>query len=440
VKVLFIEPHADGLLDIAMRAKAAGHTAWYYCHDYDPRNCPVGRGLVDRVADWRTVIRRCDLVLLGANDYCLHEMQRYRAQGIPIIGGSTESAEWESDRAKGMQVFKRAGIPVPPYRAFTSYDDAIGYVKRQDRPFVSKPSGKCDDKALSYVAKTPRDLIYMLDRWRRAVKRQGLEFILQEKVKGIEFAVGAWFGPGGFAEGWEENFEFKKLMPGNLGPNTGEMGTVMRYVKKSKMAEKVLRPVEAQLGRLGYIGNVDVNCIVDEDGTPWPLEFTMRCGWPAFNIEQDLFDVDPMEFLAGLAAGKPPYHAHKWDEIAVGVVVAIPDFPYSHITRKEVVGVPIWGLDQRSMARVHLAQAMMGEGPNEQGRREPCLATAGDYVMIVTGLGEAVQAARQSAYRLVKKVEIPNSPFWRVDIGARLSRELPELQRHGYAAGMVFSV
>lgn len=383
-------------------------------------------------------MRWADLVILGGNDWRIHTFARYRTEGIPIIGGTAESAEWESDRAKGMQVFKRAGIPIPAYRAFTDYDAAIAYVKRQDRPFVSKPSGKCDDKALSYVAKSPRDLIYMLDRWRRAGKRQGLEFILQEKVKGIEFAVGAWFGPGGFAEGWEENFEFKKLMPGNLGVQTGEMGTVQRYVKKSMLAEKVLKPVEAQLERIGYVGNVDVNCIVDEEGEPWPLEWTTRCGWPAFNIEQDLFASDPMEFLAGLAAGKPPRDAHNWNEVALGVVMAIPDFPYSHISRKEVVGVPIWGCDEQTRG-VHLAQAMMGKAPDERGKMEPCLATAGDYVMICTGLGETVQAARQSAYRLVKKIEIPNSPFWRIDIGSRLSRELPELQKHGYATGLRFS-
>ena len=35
-------------------------------------------------------------------------------------------------------------------------------------------------------------------------------------------AVGAWLGPEGFTKGWCENFEFKKLMNGDLGVATGE--------------------------------------------------------------------------------------------------------------------------------------------------------------------------------------------------------------------------
>ena len=41
---------------------------------------------------------------------------------------------------------------------------------------------------------------------------------------------------------------------------------------------------------------------VDEDGTPWPLEFTCRLGWPAFNIELALHKNDPVAFLVGLAS------------------------------------------------------------------------------------------------------------------------------------------
>jgi hypothetical protein len=40
---------------------------------------------------------------------------------------------------------------------------------------------------------------------------------------------------------------------------------------------------------------------VDEDGTPWPLEFTCRLGWPA-NIELALHKNDPVAFLVGLAS------------------------------------------------------------------------------------------------------------------------------------------
>jgi phosphoribosylamine--glycine ligase len=267
----------------------------------------------------------------------------------------------------------------------------------------------------------------MLARWKKAGKRAGLEFILQEKAKGVEFAVGAWFGPAGFAPGIEENFEHKKLMPGDLGPNTGELGTVMRLVKRSRLADKVLLPLEDQLAAIGYVGNIDVNCIVDEEGNPWPLEFTTRFGWPAFNIETSLHSGDFIEFLSAVAAGAP-VSSRAMNTVAAGVVLAIPEFPYSHQTGKEVTGLPIQGADEEHF---HPCECMQGS--------ETDLATAGDYVGVMTGTGETVREATKAAYRRLQKIDIwASSPFYRNDIGRRCARDLPRLQEHGFAAGMVY--
>lgn len=758
MRCLFIEKHADGLLDLAMRAQREGHQSIYWLGDYDQWKSPVGRGLVNRVADWREHIARADLVVLGANDYGMGEFEAWRQKGIRVIGGNRESARWESDRAYGMRMFQRAGIPVPPYREFRNYDDAIAYVKKQDRPFASKPSGHCDDKALSYVAKQPRDLVYMLERWKRNGKRQGLEFILQEKISGIEVAVGGWFGPGGFAPGIEVNFEHKKLMAGNLGVNCyssdtdvltrygwktwdavtesdelaildgdfikyekpsrlvsyhhkgemirwhsnridlmvtpdhamwaarrwrhseptfsripaseiaadrvkyavrrtakwdgpattppgftpekarlwgmyiadgyannrsvrfgncpphketlikaaaeacgyhalrygpdlcinskslveelahlpkgrearapkevmegdtaviaafldgmsldaatrhnnliyttasrgmaddlqilvakiggcagirerdrrnepdrlikgyvihgtlswdvgvsfqpyawlhpkncerveydgmvycatvstgvimvrrngkacwngqcGEMGTVMCYTARDRLADKVLKPLEPLLHKIRYVGNVDVNTLIDENGAPHPLEFTMRSGWPALQIEMALFKVDFCEFLAGLADGKPPKDAHWMDEAAVGLVLAHGDFPLSKMTRREVVGVPIYDIDEND-DDLHFSQVALGEAPCPPDfERDSCLVTAGDYVLTAVGTGQTIQEARRRAYRAIERPKLPTEPFFRTDIGDRLIYQLPKLHALGYATKLHYA-
>jgi hypothetical protein len=57
-------------------------------------------------------------------------------------------------------------------------------------------------------------------------------------------------------------------MPDDYGPNTGEMGTAIKYVEYSRMAADVLYPLEKELIRMGHTGSVDVSVIVDEDGNP----------------------------------------------------------------------------------------------------------------------------------------------------------------------------
>ena len=86
MRLLLIEDTADGLLDLAVIAKRLGHDARYFCRTYDAVKAPAGRGLVERVADWRPSMRWADLVVVGGNGKWMLELDRWRAEGVPIIG------------------------------------------------------------------------------------------------------------------------------------------------------------------------------------------------------------------------------------------------------------------------------------------------------------------------------------------------------------------
>lgn len=439
MRILVIDSCAASL-DWSMRCMADGHQVKWYVPPkaVGPSDfySQVGKGIVERVSDPNDWYRWADIIVFTDNTRWLEQAESWRRQGWPVIAPSLQTAAWELDREVGQKVFKKAGVDVIPGKAFDNYDVAIAYVKREMARFVSKPSGDAD-KALSYVAKSPEDMVYMLQRWKKAnaLKR---DFILQEFRGGTEMAVGGWFGPGGFNQGWCENWEFKKLMNDDLGCATGEQGTVLQYVKNSLLADKVLKPVEAQLSAAGYVGYVDVNCIITEDGTPWPLEFTMRPGWPLFNIQQSLHTGDHAEWLYDLAMGKDARN-FKINEVAVGVVLSIPDYPYSHITRKEVQGIPVYGFDENE--DLHPCEMMKGIAPQEKdGKIQdlPCMVTAGDYVLVASGTSSTISGARRKAYRTLEKLKVPNSPMYRTDIGKRLQKQLPELNRMGYATQLKY--
>lgn len=436
MKLLILDSKQACALDFAMRAQADGHTVRWYVPETE-KNKSIGKGLVDVIRDYTTSLRWADLVFLAENNTNLHVTDKLRSIGGCVVGPTHDTGEWELDRTIGMQMFKKHGIKVPDYKEFSNYDQAIAYVKKEGRPFVSKPSGDAD-KALSYVAKSPADLVYMLERWKKAAKHKG-PFILQEKIEGTEMAVGGWFGPSGFNRGWCENFEFKKLMNGDLGVATGEQGTVLRYVAKSKLADKVLKPLTEELMKAGYTGYVDVNTIIDDEGTPWPLEFTMRPGWPTFNIQQALHEGDCVEWLADLCDGTDAGNV-KMNEVAIGVVMSIPDYPYSHLTQKEVTGIPIYGAADELWQHIHPCEMMQAEAPDMDSLKPTkMLATAGDYVLVMTATGETVKVAKDTVYKRMKELIVPNSPMYRTDIGDRLAKQLRELQKHGYAMGINFN-
>lgn len=438
MKLLIVDP--DGLaLDLAWRARQYKHDVKMVIRD-TPKSKFIGKGIVDVIRDAGPYYRWADLIFLADNSRWLREIDGLRAGGSErIIGPTKELADWELDRQVGQDILKNHGIPIIPSVTFNNYDKAIEFVKKNPRRWVSKPNGDAD-KALSYCSTSAADMVYMLEKWKKLGKRY--EFLLQEFIPGIEMGVGGWFGPSGWVGGWEEDFEFKKLMDGDKGVATGEQGTVLRYVSRSKLANKVLVPLTDTLLMKKYVGDINVNCIIDDRGEVWPLEFTVRPGWPAYNIQQELHEGDPVEWLAMLAKGDEPVTLKE--KIAIGVCLTIPDYPYSHLTRKEVVGAPIYGLDGRGILQhTHFCEVMQGEAPCQEEEvgiiTKPCFVTAGDYVLVMSATGDTVYQAKQTAYRRLKQISLPNSPMYRTDIGDRLAKQLPKLQEHGFATGMSFS-
>jgi len=444
MNILIIDPAANAL-DWALRCQEAGHTIrWYMDKTKDGAINKTGDGMVPKIREWNAGdMRWADLIFVTDNNKHIDRLESFYKRGFPIFGPNMAAAEWELDRNKGQEVFKRAGVKVLPTTEFSSYDKAIAFLaeefkKNPKKRFVSKAAGD-SDRALSYVSKSYDDLVYMLMKWKKKNALKG-SFILQEFTPGIEMAVGGWFGPNGFSKYFCENWEQKKLMAGDIGVATGEMGTVERYVEKSELAEKVLIPCEQQLKEIGYVGYVDVNCIIDEKGTPWPLEFTMRPGWPCFQIQCALHEGDPAQWMVDLIDGKDTLKIKK-NKIAVGVVVAIPDFPYSHLTKKEVSGVPIYGITDKNKEHIHLCEIQLGEAPEveEEGiEMEEMPVTAGDYCLVVSGVGKTVVEASEASYKVIKELVIPNSPIYRNDIGERLEEQLDTLHEMGYATDMEY--
>jgi phosphoribosylamine-glycine ligase len=218
---------------------------------------------------------------------------------------------------------------------------------------------------------------------------------------------------------------------------TGEMGTVVYYTEKSKLADKVLKPLENYLVRSGHIGYVDVAVIIDDKGTPWPLEFTMRPGWPIFNIQQQLHRSTASWMLESLN-GSTIWTNFLTDAPATGIVLAIPDFPYNRLPRKAVSGVPIYNLDKVS-ANIHPCELKAGKAPVEKGNKiveETHLVSAGTYLLVAAAAAPSFEKSREAAYSALKELSVPNSPIYRTDIGGRLRSQLPKLQKLGYATSL----
>jgi phosphoribosylamine--glycine ligase len=168
------------------------------------------------------------------------------------------------------------------------------------------------------------------------------------------------------------------------------------------------------------------------------MEWTMRDGWPLRHNVLAQMKGDPAQWMLNLLHGKDSVEFDE-GEVCISVVMAIPDFPYSRLTNKDVCGIPVYGAAD-DPEHIHPCEIMMGRCACEIDGKVveiPHWVTSGDYVLVCTGTGESISGARRSAYSAIKKVRVPNSPFYRTDIGhGRLVKQLPKLHQMGYGLGM----
>ncbi len=439
MRILVIDQECMAL-DFVLRCMAHGHEVRWY--RFSPtRKLRDGEGMgIKIVDDWRDSmpwVGKDGLVWCSGNFRFLYELDRYRELGFKVFAPTVASARLEIDRGAGMDAMRAAGIAVPSFEEYDSFEAAYKFARKTDRAWVFKPLGDETDKALTYVADDPADLCGFLGRQIAAGKILKGRCMLQEKLEMLcEFGVSGWLGPEGFLEHrWQICFEHKKLMDDEIGPNTGEQGTVCQYVEKDKLADETLVPLEPALRALGHRGDFAIGVGIDHAGKAWAFEFTARAGWPAFYIQLASHRGDPAAWMAALLDGKDTLRVSY--DVAIGVVLAQPRYPYHASPPDLVEGNPIRGLED-VWDDFHCASVMLGKGPRMEGGKVvdgPSYMTTGEYVGCATALGKTVERARAKVYRTVEQIKFANK-MYRTDIGCKVVAALPALHRFGYAKSM----
>ena len=438
---LFCSLDAALITDVARQVFEEGHDVKYYVEAETDRE--IGDGFVPKTDDWRAEVDWADVIVfddiwVGTTVGTGEIARDLRADGHAVVGGTPNTDRLEEDRGYAMEVLESHGVDTLDHREFDSFDAGIGHVRENPAPYVIKPLGEVQNvKRLLYVGREDdgSDVIDVLRAYEKAWGHRMKGFQLQRRVEGVEVAICGFFDGEGFVEPINLNFEHKKLFPGNIGPSTGEMGTSMFWTGRNELFARTLGKLEDWLAEEGYVGSIDLNCIVDETGV-YPLEFTPRFGYPTITLQTESFETPVGEFFADLANGRDPdLRVHRGYQ--VGVRIVLPPFPYhdpktydENSRNAAVVFESEDGVGRATASGVapdgvHIEDAKKVEG---QWRA----AGENGMPLVVTGKGETMQAAREQCYRRIEDVLIPNM-YYRDDIGERwIEGDGDRLQAWGY--------
>jgi phosphoribosylamine--glycine ligase len=410
--------------DIAWQVVREGHDVKYFIESESEQS--IGDGFVPKVDAWEPHIDWADVIVFDDVLGMGEKAQQLRSEGKHVVGGTIYTDRLEDDRSFGQEELKRHGVSIIPFQEFTDFDSAIDFVEKNPSAYVIKPSGEAQNiKRLLFVGREDdgKDVIHVLQSYKAVYADTVKVFQLQKRVRGVEVAVGAFFNGKEFMQPINVNFEHKLLFPGDIGPSTGEMGTCMYWSGPNRIFKATLAKLEERLATEGYVGYIDVNCIVNGQGI-YPLEFTARFGYPTISIQADSLSMPLADFLSGMADGTLKTFKFKRG-FQIGVRIVVPPFPYT---------------DPKTFEANSKDRVVIFRRPNYEGIHiEDVKLVNGEWlitgntgvVLIVTGQGSSVKQAQSQCYQRVSNILIPNM-YYRKDIGDRWFEDHDRLHTWGY--------
>jgi len=411
--------------DLAWKLKREGHEVKFWHKDRE--DIEIYDGLIDKVERWEDFKNWADVIIFDDSGFG-KIADSLRREGKLVIGPTEYSDKLEEDREFGQQEMNRVKMNTLPHWNFFDYEQAIIFLKKNPGRYVFKPSGSvlAEQKGILFVGNddSGSDLIEVLTKNKATWSKKYKNFQLQKFVQGVEVAVGAFFNGKDFIYPININFEHKNLFPGDIGPYTSEMGTLMFWCGPNPIFRATLEKIKEPLAQSGYVGYIDVNCIANNYAI-YPLEFTARFGYPTTSIQLDGILSPTGEWLLKLAKGEN-FELRTKRGFQIGVVVAVPPFPYNDKKTADIYRDLSIIFKKPNLEGVHLGDVKLINGDWH-------LAGDSGYALIITGSGTTVAEARKMAYNRVENIILQNK-FYRTDIGLRWNSDSDRLQSWGYLA------
>jgi phosphoribosylamine--glycine ligase len=345
-----------------------------------------------------------DLYILGSDDIVVAgNGDRLRAAGKLVFGPNADGGRLEGSKQWMKELLVGAGVPTARHGSFASLPDAEAFLRELPGPYVVKT----DYLALGKGVLVTPDLDEAISDARAKLEHGGI--VVEECMTGPEISVFA-ICDGTRAVVLPPAQDFKRIGDGDVGPNTGGMGSVAPVPIGTKavvdeVMERCIQPTLDALRARGidYRGILYSNPMLTDDG-PKIVEYNVRWGDPEAQCLLPLFESDPVELMAEAAAGALRSTPRFVDRACVTVALAAEGYPGT--VRK---GDVIEGIDDaNAMNDVTVFSAGVGPGR----------VTNGGRVLNVSALGTDVADARARAYEAASMITWPGI-YYRRDIGAK---------------------
>ena len=339
-------------------------------------------------------------------------VDRFIKEERTIFGPVAAGARLEGSKIFSKDFMLKYGIPTAEYRTFSSYLQAVDYIRLMGAPVVVKADGLAAGKGV-IVAKTVGEAtdalsLIMKDK---AFGDAGKKVVVEQCLIGEEASF-MFLTDGETVVPLATSQDHKQIFDGDTGPNTGGMGAyspapVLTEGLMEEIMEIVVAPIMKGLKREGiiYRGVIYAGIMVC-NGKPYVLEFNVRFGDPEAQPILSRLDSDLFDIMKATAEGRLNEVEIKWkDEAAICVVLSSKGYPGPYENGKKITGLDSLK-GNKDVVVFHAGTALKGGD----------VVTAGGRVLGVTALGKDIQTAQENAYKAIGQIDFEGM-YYRKDIG-----------------------
>ncbi len=359
---------------------------------------------------------KIDLVVVAPDDpLVIGLVDALTAAGITAFGPDKAAAAIEGSKVFSKGLMEKYSIPTAAYKVFSDPDEAMQYIDVTGTyPVVIKADGLAFGKGVIIAADRGEasEAIHSIME-DKAFGQSGNRIVIEEFLTGPEVSVLA-FTDGFTVKPMISSMDHKRAMDGDLGPNTGGMGTIAPnpyYTEEIADAcmENIFLPTIKAMAAEGspFKGCLYFGLMLTPKG-PTVIEYNCRFGDPEAQVVLPLLETDLVEVMLACIEGSLSKLDIRWKEGACAcVIMASGGYPVSYKT-----GYPITGLDlcgQIGGATVYHAGTKLIAGS---------YFTAGGRVLGITGYGTSLLEALKTAYLAVEGIAF-EGVFYRKDIGKK---------------------
>lgn len=349
------------------------------------------------------VVTPDDPLVLGCVD-------RLNEVGIPCFGPRANAAVLEGSKAFAKDLMKRYGIPTARYETFTELSAALEYINTQPAPLVVKADGLALGKGV-LICRTRREAEQAVTDMMVNGKfgASGATVVIEEFLEGPEVSVLA-FTDGTTVKPMVSSMDHKRAQDGDLGLNTGGMGTVAPnpyYTPETarRCMEEIFLPTIRAMAAEGrpFTGCLYFGLMLTQEG-PKVIEYNCRFGDPETQVVLPLLESDLLTVMQATTNGTLAQTEVRFSNQAACCVITVSEgYPLHYEKGFALTMTP------EAAAHTDIAGATLADGR---------LVTSGGRVAGTTAVADTLPEAIAEAYRLADGVRFAHA-YRRSDIGKR---------------------